>query len=170
MKVRVVKRTQTVPLPIEETFKFFSNPRIVEMLTPSSMRFRLVGEKLDSLKTGTVLNYRFYLYRIPIRWRIRIESADPPNSFVDVQLKGPFAHWRHSQTFLAAGKESTEVRDRYEFGLRFGRVGEFAYQMFVKAKIRQMFDYRANKMDMLMHPNPPRPAKVRTNPEFPRQS
>ena len=62
------------------------------------------------------------------------------------------------------------MRDRFEFGLRFGRVGEFAYKAFVKAKIRQMFDYRANKMDLLMHPNPLRPAKVQTNPEPPRQS
>jgi ligand-binding SRPBCC domain-containing protein len=164
MKVRVVKRTQMVPRSIQDTFEFFSNPRVIETLTPSATRFRLVGEKLDSIKPGAILNYRFRFFRIPLRWRIRIESVDPPNSFVDVQLKGPFAHWKHSQMFIASGAKSTEVRDRFEFGLRFGRVGEFAYQLIVKAKIRQMFDYRANKMDMLMHANPTRPAKVQASP------
>jgi len=170
MKVRVVKRTQTVPRPIEEAFKFFSNPGCVEVLTPSAMRFRLVGERLDSIQPGTVLNYRFYFFRIPLRWRIKIESVDAPNSFVNAQQKGPFARWKHSQTFIANGTKSTEVRDRFEFGVRFGRAGEFVYQTFVKAKIRQLFAFRANEIDMLMHSNPPRPARVQPNPEPPRHS
>ena len=171
MKVRVLKRTQMVLGSLEEVFQFFSNPRAVELLTPSSMHFRLLNENLDSIENGTVLDYRFYLYRIPIRWQMRIETVDPPNSFIDVQQKGPFAHWKHTQSFVAAGPDSTEVRDRFEFALPFGRVGEFAYRSYVKAIIRQLFEYRANKMDMLMHPNPPRkPANVQIKPVAPRKS
>jgi ligand-binding SRPBCC domain-containing protein len=164
MKVRVVKRTQMVPRSIQDTFEYFSNPRVVENLTPSASRFRLVGGKPDPIQPGTVLNYRFRLFRIPLRWQISIESVDAPNSFVNLQVKGPFSHWKHSQMFIASGAKSTEVRDRFEFGLPFGRVGEFAYKMILKAKIRQIFDYRANKMDMLMHSNPARPAKVKAKP------
>ena len=165
MKVRVLKRTQMVLGSLEDVFQFFSNPRAVEILTPSSMQFRLLTEDLDSIEDGVVLDYRFRLYSVPIRWQIRIESVDPPNSFVDVQENGPFAHWKHTQSFIAAGANATEVRDRFEFALPYGRVGEFAYRSYVKALIRQLFEYRANKMDVLMHPNPPRkPAKVQVKP------
>ena len=115
MKVRVLKRTQMVPRPLEETYEIFSNPQSLEILTPSSMRFQLLGQRLDSIRPGTVLTYRFYLYRLPILWQIRIESADAPNSFTDVQEKGPLAHWQHTQTFVSHGSKSTEVRDRFEF-------------------------------------------------------
>jgi len=92
------------------------------------------------------------------------------NSFVDVQVEGPFAHWRHEQTFAASGDKATEVRDRFEFGLPFGRIGEFAYRMFLKTKIRNLFDYRANKLDLLMHRTTPRPAGVQARPQPARQS
>jgi ligand-binding SRPBCC domain-containing protein len=169
VKIRILKRTQMVPRSLEEAYKFFSDPRSVEILMPSSMRFRLVSEKPESIEAGTVLNYRFFLYRIPIYWQTRIDAVDAPNSFVSVQQKGPLAHWRHTQNFIAAGAKTTEVRDRFEFGLRFGRVGEFFYRTVMKAKIRQLLEYRANKMDMLMHVNPKRPARVKAGPQAPRQ-
>src|SRR5271155_3732841 len=99
MKVRVVKRTQMVPRSIQETFEFFSNPHVVESLTPSAAGFKLAGGTPDPIKPGTVLTYKFRLFRIPLRWQINIESVDAPNSFVDVQVKGPFAQWKHSQMF-----------------------------------------------------------------------
>ena len=164
MKVRVLKRIQIVPRRLEEAYEIFSNPHALETLTPSAMHFRLLDEKLDTITPGTVLNYRFYLYRLPMRWQVRIDSADAPNSFCDVQQKGPFAHWKHTQTFVYCGPESTEVRDRFEFALRFGRLGEFAYRTFLKGALRQIIDYRSNKIDLYMHSNPPKPAKVTAQP------
>jgi ligand-binding SRPBCC domain-containing protein len=170
MKVRVVKQKRLVARSIEDAFEFFSNPRVLESLTPSTLRLRLLGEPPLPIEPGTVLNYKFYYYRLPILWQVRIESVDPPYSFTDVQQKGPFAHWRHSQTFVAAATNSTEVLDRFEYGIPFGRVGEFAYRMFLKSHIRQLLDYRANQMDMIMHRSPPKAAKVLADSEPPRES
>ena len=164
VKVRVIKRTSRVPLSLAQAFQFFSNPHSVVMLTPSVMQFRLVGNASETIKPGTVLDYRFRFYRIPLRWRVRIDSVEAPNSFEDAQEKGPFGHWRHTQMFLAQGETTTEIRDRFEFGLPFGRVGEFVYRMFVKTMLRQMFDYRADKIDLLMHHATQQFAGARTNP------
>jgi ligand-binding SRPBCC domain-containing protein len=169
MKVRIVKRNQLVPRPLEETFKFFSNPRIVETLTPSLMRFRLVGEVPATIQTGTILNYRFRVFRIPMNWRVCIETYEAPSRMVDVQVKGPFSHWVHEQTFIASGDSATEVRDRFEFGVPYGRVGELAYQLIIKSTIRHLFDYRANKMDMLMNRIVPRPQRPNMRAEHSRQ-
>jgi ligand-binding SRPBCC domain-containing protein len=169
VKVRVLKRTQMVPQPLDQAFKFFTDPLSLEILMPSAMGFRLVGEKPDAIEAGTIFNYRFFLFRIPIYWQTKVESVDPPHSLIGVQQKGPLAHWRHTQTFIAAGAKTTEVRDRFEFGLPLGRIGEFAYRSWGKAKIRQLLEYRANKMDLLMHVNPQRPARAEATPQAPRQ-
>jgi ligand-binding SRPBCC domain-containing protein len=170
MKLRVVKRTQVVSRPIEEAFAFFSNPRIVEFLTPSKMQFRLVGKIPESIELGTILNYQLYFYRVPLRWQVRIERFEPPNCFVNFQEKGPFARWRHTQTFVAAGNNTTEVRDRFEFGLPFGRVGEFVYRSVVKESIIRLFDYRANKMDALVNQAVQRTATPQASSESSHQS
>jgi ligand-binding SRPBCC domain-containing protein len=169
VKVRIVKRTSVVQLPIAEAFQVFSGPRSVELMTPPAMKFRLMNPVSEPIKPGTVLVYRFYIYRIPIRWRVRIESVEAPDSFAYVQERGPFAHWRHRQMFSASSQDVTEVRDRFEFVTPFGRVGEFAYQMFGREKLRQLLDYRSQKMDMVMHLGGQRLASAPAKPERKRQ-
>ena len=165
MKVRIVKRTSVVQLPIAEAFQVFSNPVSAERLMPAAMRFRLTNEMTEPIKAGTVLQYRFSFYRIPIRWRVRVESVEPPYSFAYVQLRGPFARWRHSQTFSAVDDQATEVLDRFEFVPPFGRIGEFAYYIFLRAKIRELFEYRSNRMDRVSTRGAPRPARAQADAE-----
>ena len=147
MKVRIVKRTSVVSLPLAEAFEVFSDPHTAELVMPPTMRFRVTNEVTGPIKAGTIIQYRFYFYFIPLRWRLRVESVEPPNSFAYVQQRGPFAHWRHLQTFSTSGDKATQVRDRFEFVPPFGRLGEFVYQTLFKVKITQLFEYRANQMD-----------------------
>lgn len=147
VRVRIVKRTSVVSLPIAEAFQVFSDPSTAELLMPPTMRFRLTNEVDEPIKAGTIIQYRFYFYFIPLRWRLRVESVEPPNSFVYVQQRGPFGHWRHLETFSKSGDKATQVRDRFEFVPPFGRFGEFVYHTFFKVKITQLFEYRANQMD-----------------------
>ena len=147
MKVRIVKRTSVVSLPLAEAFEVFSDPHTAALVMPPTMRFRLTNEVTGPIKAGTIIQYRFYFYFIPLRWRLRVESVEAPNSFVYVQQRGPFGHWRHLETFSASGDRAAQVRDRFEFVPPFGRVGEFVYQALFKAKVTQLFEYRANQMD-----------------------
>ena len=166
MKVRIVKRTSVVSLPIAEAFQVFSNPRTAEWVMPSSMRFRLTNEVTEPIKAGTVIQYRFYFYFIPLRWRLRVESVEPPNSFAYVQQLGPFAHWRHLQTFSTSGHKATQLRDRFEFVPPLGRFGEFVYHTLLSAKIKQLFEYRAEQMDQVSLRSAPPPAGAPANPEL----
>ena len=163
VKVRIVKRTSVVSLPIAEAFQLFSDPRTAELVMPPTMRFRLTNEVPEPIKAGTIIHYRFYFYFIPLRWRLRVESVEPPNSFAYVQQLGPFAHWRHLETFSTSSDKATQVRDRFEFVPPFGRFGEFVYQTFLKVKITQLFEYRSHQMDRVSR-GAPLPAAA-PNPE-----
>lgn len=154
-----------VSLPIEEAFQVFSSPRTAELVMPPTMRFRVTNEVAEPLKAGTIIQYRFYFYFIPMRWRLRVESVEAPNSFAYVQQLGPFAHWRHLQTFSTSGDKATQLRDRFEFVPPFGRFGEFIYQTLFKEKIKQLFEYRANQMDRVSRRAAPLPADAPAGPE-----
>jgi ligand-binding SRPBCC domain-containing protein len=165
MKVRIVKRTSVVSLPLAEAFEVFSDPHTAELVMPSTMRFRVTNEVAGPIKAGTIIQYRLYFYFVPLRWRLRVESVEAPNSFVYVQQLGPFGHWRHLETFSASGDRATQVRDRFEFVPPFGRFGEFVYQALFKAKITQLFEYRANQMDRVSRGAALRPIGAAASPE-----
>ena len=58
------------------------------------------------------------------RWHARIEEAIPGERFVDAQVTGPFAAWRHQHSFLeGADAGSSCLRDAIEYRIPFGPLG-----------------------------------------------
>jgi ligand-binding SRPBCC domain-containing protein len=150
MKVRVLERTQTVPRSQEETFRFFADPRNLKRLTPPFLQFKFLSNPPKVLQPGVALDYQIRLYGIAVHWRTRIEVVEAPNWFVDVQEKGPYALWRHRHTFRDLGGGNTEIKDRVEYAMPFGPLGEVAYHLFVKQSLTQIFDYRTRELEAIM--------------------
>ena len=149
MKVRVLERTQIVPRPLDETFKFSSDPRNLQRLTPAFLKFKFLSTPPAAVQPGTVIDYEIRLYGVPVHWRTRIEIVEPPHRFVDVQEKGPYALWRHTHSFreIAGG---TTMSDRVEYAMPFGPLGEIAYHLFVARSLEQIFDFRARELAAIM--------------------
>jgi ligand-binding SRPBCC domain-containing protein len=150
MKVRVLERSQIVPRPIAETFKFFSDPRNLERLTPAFLNFKFLTPPPAVVHPGTVIDYQIRLYGVPVHWRTRIEIVEAPKKFVDVQEKGPYALWRHSHTFRQIAGSATEMKDRVEYAMPLGPLGDIAYHLFVKRSLAQIFDYRERELAAVM--------------------
>jgi ligand-binding SRPBCC domain-containing protein len=131
-----------VPISIAEAFEFFSDPRNLERLTPDLVHFQFLKAPPEKVAPGTILEYRLRIYGVPVNWRTRIEVVEPPNRFVDVQEKGPYASWRHTHTFREVDPHHTEIRDQVEFAMPLGPLGELAYRMLVARSLQQIFDYR----------------------------
>ncbi len=135
-------RTQVVPIPLAEAFEFFANARNLERLTPDLVHFQFLKAPPERISPGTILEYRLRIFGIPVKWRTRIESVNSPFEFVDVQDKGPYARWRHAHSFRAVDPSHTEIRDRVEFAMPLGPLGEIAYRLLVARSLRRIFDYR----------------------------
>ena len=140
--IHKLERTQVVPIPIAEAFEFFANPRNLERLTPDLVHFQFLKAPPEKVSAGTILEYRLRIYGVPVKWRTRIESVEPPNRFVDVQDKGPYAMWRHTHSFRKVDASHTEIRDHVEFAMPLGPLGEIAYRLLVAGSLREIFDYR----------------------------
>ncbi len=137
-----------------EVFAFFADPANLERITPESLHFVIRSPQPIAMRAGATIDYQLSLFGLKFQWRTLIESFEPnlPNSpslpsspesgFVDVQAKGPYRSWRHSHTFSDAPGGGTLVRDRVEYELPFGPLGELARRLFVARQLRRIFDFR----------------------------
>lgn len=150
MQTYILERTQVIERPRGETFAFFGDAFNLERITPPFLHFRILNAPPIEMAEGTLLDYRLGLFGIPFYWKTLIEKWSPEESFVDVQLKGPYVLWRHTHTFEELTHTSTLVRDRVEYQIPFGPFGRIAHTLFVKKTLKKIFDYRARIIAQLL--------------------
>ncbi len=150
MREELLEREQVVAVPLERAFAFYADARNLERITPAWLRFRVTTPEPIEMREGALLSYRLVLHRIPVRWRTRIETWEPPDRFVDRQLKGPYALWHHTHELEARGERETVVRDRVRYRIGFGPLGTLANALLVRRDLERIFDYRAEATERLM--------------------
>lgn len=140
--MHTLERSQLVPAPRGELFAFFEDPRNLGEITPPEMGFAIT--KMDELpiRAGFRIKYRIKVFGAPVTWVSKITEYEPGVRFADVQVKGPYAYWRHEHVFEDA-QSGTLMRDRVQYRLPFGILGSAVYGLLVARQLRQIFDYRA---------------------------
>jgi len=126
-------------------FPFFSDPRNLEHITPEFLRFRVDGMNTADVQQGTCIDYRLAVHGLPMRWRSRIDSWRPGQSFVDVQTRGPYSLWHHTHEFEPANG-GTIIRDRVRYALPFGAVGDLVAGALVDRDLKAIFDFRRQRI------------------------
>jgi ligand-binding SRPBCC domain-containing protein len=147
----VLEREVLVPAARAQVFPFFSDARNLERLTPPSLRFEILTPGAIQMGAGAIIDYRLRVSGIPVRWRTRIEVWEPPIRFVDVQVQGPYASWRHTHTFDEAA-DRTVMRDRVEYALPFGPLGALVHRLFVARQLEEIFSFRARVVKEVFAP------------------
>ncbi len=138
----MVQATVQLTAKSAELFDFFGDAFQLERITPPWLSFHVDTPAPIEMKSGTLIDYRLKLRSIPIRWRTEISTWNPPNSFTDKQLKGPYSLWEHHHTFEPT-EHGTRVTDRV-----FYRVpgGSLIHWLFVKSELKRIFEYRQQQM------------------------
>ena len=143
VKIHVLERSQRLALPAAQAFQFYADALNLEAITPSWLAFRVATDGPIEMRPGTQIDYRLRLHGVPIRWRTRIVVWHPPERFVDVQLRGPYALWEHTHTFEPDGEHAVVIRDRVRYALPFGPLGRLAHALFVRRDLERIFDHRS---------------------------
>jgi ligand-binding SRPBCC domain-containing protein len=146
-----LERAQLIPREREQIFAFFAEAANLERLTPDFLNFRILTLLPIDLQPGTLIDYRLKLYGFPFTWCTRIETFDPPQSFTDIQLQGPYRRWHHLHEFFAVAG-GTLVVDRVLYELPFGILGTLAHGLFVRRMLDHIFDYRRECLQALFPP------------------
>lgn len=139
-----------LPLRRQAVFDFFADAGNLERITPPELRFRIITPLPVEMRKGARIEYRLSLYRIPFKWRTEIIHWEPPHSFVDSQISGPYRSWVHRHRFLETGN-GTLMTDRVEYRLPFNPLGEVVFPL-VKREVRRIFSYREQTIQRILAP------------------
>ncbi|MEM8727156.1 MAG: SRPBCC family protein [Chlamydiota bacterium] len=142
MKIYRLKRIQRLPFPVTDVFSFFEQPKNLEKLTPHFLQFQTLTPTAVKMDTGAVIDYVLKVWSFPIRWTTLITDYHPPYSFIDLQLKGPYAYWHHQHSFEALDNR-TIMKDCVTYALPLGCLGELFHRLKIESDLNKIFDYRA---------------------------
>jgi hypothetical protein len=142
-KVREMRCEQWVPAPLEDVFRFFSNPANLELVTPPWVGFKILTPLPIEMKVGAQIEYAIRVHGLPLRWRSEITEWDPPSHFTDVQLRGPYSQWTHRHSF-AEQEGGTLVVDHLRYAVPLSWVpGEWIIERFVvRPELERIFKHR----------------------------
>ncbi len=143
MKKYQLYRETILPITLLEAWDFFSNPSNLSKITPAEMEFKVVTPNLPQhIHNGLMIEYVVRpLAGVPLKWLSQISSVNAPHSFVDEQLKGPYAYWHHEHTFEEKDGKVL-MKDHVTYAISFGWLGRLANALIVRSKLEQIFDYR----------------------------
>ena len=129
-------------------FEFFSNPDNLSVITPPKLGFKILTPTPINMSVGRLIDYKIYLMGIPIHWRTLITDFDPPHTFIDQQIKGPYTIWHHTHTFQKVDG-GVEIKDRVVYSIPFSILGRILNFLWIRKDLENIFNYRKKVIDEL---------------------
>ena len=149
-----LKTKQFVKTDMATCWDFFSDPKNLSKITPKSMGFIVRTELPDKVYEGLMIEYTVSpMLGIPMNWITEIKTVKNHSFFVDEQRKGPYRIWHHEHHFkeVDGGVEMTDI---VSYELPLGFLGRLMHPILVKNKLKEIFDYRRQKVDELFIATP----------------
>ena len=144
MAIYQIERREVVPLGQEECWRFFSDPRNLEKITPLELNFIIRRDLPPEIYPGLLIEYTVSpLLGIPLTWLTEIVQVDAPHRFVDEQRIGPYRLWHHEHFFRTLPEGGTEVHDLVTYVPPLGPLGALLNALVIRPQLERIFDYRA---------------------------
>ena len=137
----ILETTTKLYRPLHEVFDFFSKAENLNEVTPPEVFFNITTPLPIEMKVGTMIDYRIKLSGIPFGWRTHIKAWNPPHSFVDEQVKGPYVRWHHTHTFEQKDGYVL-MTDRVEYLSPGWFLEGIVHNLIVKSRVEAIFAYR----------------------------
>jgi len=142
VKIYRIDRKQILPITRSECWKFFSDPKNLQKITPPDMDFEIKSNLPNEMYEGQIIVYRIKLLPgVKINWVTEITHVDDGNYFVDEQRFGPYKFWHHQHMFKEV-ENVMEVQDIVHYAIPLGFLGRLANSIFIGARLDKIFRYR----------------------------
>ena len=134
-------------MTLEVCWRFFSDPRNLEKITPPAMNFTIKSALPPAVYPGLMIEYTVSpLFGIPLTWLTEIVHVDAPHRFADEQRVGPYRIWHHEHFFRTLPEGGTEVRDLVTYVPPLGPIGALLNALVIRRQLERIFDYRENHL------------------------
>jgi ligand-binding SRPBCC domain-containing protein len=124
----------------EQLFAFHELPNAFVRLLPEGEKIRVI-QIAPNLNVGsrTIVDIRIaFIY---IRFESLHTAYDPPHSFEDQQVRGPFRSSRHRH-LVEPHPDGALLIDDIEYTPPFGLLGRLADGIVIKPRLRKVFAFR----------------------------
>lgn len=151
--LHTLKTTQVLESDITTVWNFMSAPGNLALITPAYMGFKILSNEEDirNMYPGQIIEYMVTpLMGIQLHWVTEITHVMHHRYFVDEQRSGPYAFWHHKH-FLKEVEGGIEMTDLLHYRVPFGIIGKTVNALFIKNKIKEIFEYRFKKLDELFN-------------------
>jgi ligand-binding SRPBCC domain-containing protein len=147
MPIYQLERCQIVPMSLPDCWRFFSEPRNLEKITPPALNFTVKSALPPEIYPGLLIEYTVApLLGIPLTWLSEIVQVDAPHRFVDEQRVGPYRLWHHEHFFRAVAEGETEVRDLVTYVPPLGPLGAILNRLIIRPQLERILDYRRDHL------------------------
>lgn len=129
-------------MTLEQAWAFFSNPNNLNEITPPELAFKITSPFVEAMHEGQIVTYRVKIAPcIYVNWVTEIKAVSPNSAFVDEQRFGPYAFWHHRHSFEITSN-GIIMQDLVSYALPFGIIGRIVHALYVKRKLRWIFQQR----------------------------
>ena len=171
--IRRLETSDWVPYPVELVFAFFATPSNLPHLMPPELRARVEDVRMQpppprpmavdparryqsvAAGTGSEILISFCpISWLPQRvsWTARIVEFEWNSHFIDEQIRGPFAKFRHRHGIKAESREGVEgtmVTDSIDYAMPGGVFGNLAAGTVWK-QLKKSFEFRQKRLPELL--------------------
>tara|TARA_R110002049_G_scaffold68949_10_gene178674 strand:- start:3968 stop:4429 length:462 start_codon:yes stop_codon:yes gene_type:complete len=149
MKLHCLHTKQHLPITPSEAWNFLTEPGNLKVITPDYMGFEIVSGADRAMYPGQIIEYLVTpLLGIKTTWVTEITHVQEGKYFVDEQRFGPYSLWHHKH-FITETKDGVIMEDIVHYKLPFGIIGRLLEPFLVKPKLKEIFEYRKNKLETL---------------------
>jgi len=146
MKLYQLHSKQCFPISQKEAWDFLSDPANLKVITPDHMGFNILSGDDRPMFPGQIIQYKIFPFPgFKTKWVTEITHVQDGEYFVDEQRFGPYALWHHKH-FINAVYGGVEMEDIIDYKIPFGILGQMAHPILVKKQLKQIFQYREEKL------------------------
>tara|TARA_R100001480_G_C4668894_1_gene173244 strand:+ start:222 stop:683 length:462 start_codon:yes stop_codon:yes gene_type:complete len=149
MKLHCLHTKQHLPITLSEAWNFLTEPGNLKVITPDYMGFEIVSGADRAMYPGQIIEYLVTpLLGVKTTWVTEITHVQEGKYFVDEQRFGPYSLWHHKH-FITETEDGVIMEDIVHYKLPFGIIGRLLEPFLVKPKLKEIFEYRKNKLETL---------------------
>ena len=129
-----IRATQT------RVFAFHEQPEVLALLIPPWENARVIkAAQISEVGARAIVETK--VLGLKLRWVAEHTQYNPPHSFEDIQISGPFRTWRHRHIIEADG-DRARLRDEITYDPPFGFLGRLVAPWLIERRLQRLFDYR----------------------------
>ncbi len=147
----------------DEAWRFLSDPRNLQDITPKAMQFEIRSGAGDAMFPGQLISYRVSPFTgVRTSWVTEITHVREGHYFVDEQRFGPYRFWHHKH-FIFAVEGGVLMRDVVDYALPLGPLGDLTHALLVRRQLQAIFRFRASALEAKFGPLPGHPTQFSLN-------